>query len=179
MRRLIALCAMWLSFGAVAAAQQLFPRGEVFLGYSHEIADLDRSQTGLDGFHLSATENMNSWFGGVLDFSTHFTSVNQSLVDTETVAFGPQFTYRKSTSLTPSAHAEVGVVHGSQGFLGNSTSGTHFAFVAGGALDYKLRDSVAIRLIQGDWIRTDFQSLSRNNLRLSAGLVFRFDWTRP
>jgi len=177
MRKLIALCAMWFIFGAAAVAQQ-YPKGEVFVGYSHEIVDLDRSQTGLDGVHLSAAENMNSWFGALLDFSVHFKDVNGTTVHTETVAFGPQVAYRKATSVTPSAHAEVGVAHGSQGFLGNSTSGTHFAFVAGGALDYKLRGNFAIRVIQADWVRTWFQDLPRNNVRLSAGLLVRFDFRR-
>jgi hypothetical protein len=178
MRRLIALCAVWFSFGAIAVAQQEFPQGEFFLGYSHEIADMSRSKTGFDGFHLALAENVNSWFGGVLDFSTHFKNVSGTFVDTENVAFGPQFSCRKLPHVTPSAHAEVGVTHGSEGFLGNSTSGTHFALIVGGALDYKVGESVAIRPIQADWIHTSFQSLGRDNLRLSAGVVFRFGWPR-
>jgi hypothetical protein len=174
MRKLIALCTMWLIFGVVAAAQQ-FPKWELFAGYSHEIADIDRSKTHLEGFHVSAAENVNRWFGGVLDFSAHFKRINGITVDTESVAFGPQIAYRKFDKLTPSVHVTLGVVHGSQGFLGNSTSGTHFGVVAGGALDYKLRQKFAIRIIEPDYIRTTFQDLPRNNIRLSTGLVFRFD----
>ena len=175
MRKIIALCAVLFGYAAAALAQQ-YPAGEVFVGYSHEIADVDRSQTNLDGFQLSAAENINHWFGCMLDFSEHLARINQATVHTETIAFGPQFAYRKLPSLTPSAHVEVGVVHGNRGFLGNSTSGTHAAFVAGGALDYKLRQNFSIRVIQADWIRTSFQDLSRNNVRLSAGLLVRFSF---
>jgi hypothetical protein len=174
MRKLILLCAFWISFLAAAMAQdhQVYPRGEVFIGYSHELADVSRSRVDLNGFHVSAVENVNSWFGGVLDFSAHFTTVNGTVVDNETVAFGPQFAYRKMKSILPSAHVALGVAHGSQAFLGNSTSGTHFAFVGGGALDYAPGSKFAIRIIEGDLIKTKFQDLTRNNVRLSAGVVF-------
>ena|ERR687887_1692346 len=174
MRKLIALCAMWFGFAVLAAAQET-PSWEIFTGFSHEIADLDGSQTKLEGFHVSVAQNVNSWFGGLLDFSAHFKRINGLTVDTESVAFGPRVAFRKFDRLTPSAHVALGIVHGSQGFLGNSTSGTHFGVVAGGALDYNLRRHVAIRIIEPDYMRTTFQDLPRNNLRLSAGIVFRIE----
>ncbi len=173
MRQFAVLCALWVGLAAVSSAQE-YPKWEVFTGYSHEIADVSRSTVNMDGFHFSAAQNVNHWFGGLLDVAVHFARENGQTVDSESVAFGPRFAYRKSKALTPSGHVALGIVHGSQGYLGNSTSGTHFAVVAGGALDYHWKPSVAFRVIQGDYVRTYFQSLPRNNVQLATGLVVRF-----
>jgi hypothetical protein len=55
-----------------------------------------------------------------------------------------------------------------------------FAWTAGGGLDFNLRRHLAIRIIQAEYLMTRFQDYSsgktteQDDVRLSAGLVFRF-----
>ena len=59
---------------------------------------------------------------------------------------------------------------------------TAFAMTAGGGLDYKLNHRFALRLFQAEYLLTRFQDPTsptgdhgwQNNVRLSAGIVFRF-----
>ncbi len=174
MRKVLLVCFVGLGLGTLCFGQNA-PKWELFGGYSHSLADVSRNTLNLDGVHVSAAENMNNWFGGLLDFSAHLTSVNGKVVDNETIGFGPQVAYRKMPSLTPSAHVLVGVIRGSEGYLLNSVPGTHFGLIAGGALDYKIGRRVAFRVVQADWVRSKFQGLGRNNIRISTGLVLRID----
>ena len=56
---------------------------------------------------------------------------------------------------------------------------------AGGGLDVKVHHHIAIRLIQAEYLMTRFENLttgstaSQNDMRLSAGLVFRFGGGPP
>ena len=60
----------------VSALAQQTPKVEVFGGYSNLTPNVDVSNINgnfnLSGFDVSVTENLNSWFGGVLDFSSHY-----------------------------------------------------------------------------------------------------------
>jgi outer membrane protein OmpA-like peptidoglycan-associated protein len=55
-----------------------------------------------------------------------------------------------------------------------------FAMTAGAGLDIKLRHHFAIRVIQAEYLLTDFENLTtgasatQNDMRLSSGIVFRF-----
>jgi hypothetical protein len=165
---------VWFALGAVAGAQE-YPHWEVFLGYSNQQTDITGSDLMLHGGHFSLTENVNGWFGGLLDVSGHFRDDSGTIVDTETIAYGPQFTLRKFQWITPSAHVAAGIVRTSEGFFGIPNSRIDLAVVAGGALDVALGKRVALRVIQADWIGTRFQDPSiRNNIRLSTGMQFRF-----
>jgi hypothetical protein len=168
-------------FFSVAAAAQETPKVEVFGGYSNLISYLNDSSLryNLNGVHFSAAENLNSWFGGVLDFSTHFGTVTYTSspslnVNTQSIMYGPRFAYRKSRVITPSAHVLLGGVRGSRGFDGISVANWRFAVGLGGEVDVRINDRMALRLIQADYIPTHFENLRQDNLRLSAGFVFRF-----
>jgi len=168
-------------FFSVAAAAQETPKIELFGGYSNLLADLNNTSYHLNGVHASAAENLNSWFGGVLDFSTHFGS-NAGLVgstaalnvNAETIMYGPRFSYRKSRAITPSVHALFGAIRGSRGFDDISEAKYRFAVGVGGEIDVRINDRVALRLVQADYIPTHFLDLRQDNIRVSAGFVFRF-----
>jgi len=166
------LLALVLFFSVAAAAQQT-PKVEVFAGYSHFLADLNDTSFNLNGFHVSAAENVNSWLGGVLDFSTHFGRRAGYNVNTQTIMYGPRVAYRKSKVLTPSAHALFGAIRGSAEFDGISKPNTRFVFAAGGEVDVRISDRVAFRVVQADYLVTHFLGLRQDNIRLSTGLVFR------
>jgi len=175
MRKISCLLGLVLLFSMTATAQeQETPRVEIFGGYSRFIADLNGSSFQLNGAHFSAVENVNSWFGGVLDFSAHYGQSGGVNVNTQSVMYGAYFANRRNKSITPFAHASLGAVHGSAGYLGISKSDTHFAFALGGGVDVKLSRKVSLRVVQADYLPTNFLNLRQDNIRVSSGLVFRF-----
>lgn len=173
MHRAVCLLALIL-FVSIGAIAQQTPRIEVFGGYSHFFADVGNSSSNLNGFHVSAAENLNSWFGGVLDFSTHYGTRAGINVNTQSIMYGPRFAYRRSNMVTPSAHALFGAVHGSEGLYGISMPDTHFGMALGGAVDVRVNDRIAFRVLQADYLMTRFLGLRQDNIRVSTGLVFRF-----
>jgi hypothetical protein len=173
MQKVGSLLALVLFFSVAAAAQQT-PKVELFGGYSHLLADLNDPSFNLDGFHVSAAENLNSWLGGVLDFSTHFGTRAGINVNTQSIMYGPRVAYRKSKVVTPSAHALFGAIRGSAGFDDISKPNTRFNLAVGGAIDVRINDKVAFRVVQADYLVTHFLGLRQDNIRVSTGFVFRF-----
>jgi hypothetical protein len=167
------LLAVVLFVSGAAAAQQT-PKIEIFGGYSHLFADLNGTSYNLNGVHASAAENVNSWFGGVLDFSSSFGSNNGININAQSIMYGPRFTYRKSRFVTPSVHALFGGIRGSAGFDGISKPNWRFNVGVGGDVDLRINDRVAFRLFQADYMPTHFLNLRQDNIRVSTGFVFRF-----
>ena len=167
------LLALILFFSVAASAQQT-PKVELFGGYSHLLADLNNTTFNLDGVHVSAAENINSWIGGVLDFSSHFGSSAGTNLNAQSIMYGPRFSYRKLKAVTPSAHALFGAIRASAGFDGISKPSTRFTMGLGGELDIRLSDKVAFRVIQADYMPTRFMNVRQDNIRISTGFVFRF-----
>ena len=167
------LLALVLIWSAAAVAQQT-PKIELFGGYSHFFGDLNGTSFNLDGVHASAAENWNSWFGGVVDFSSNFGSSNGNNVNAQSIMYGPRFAYRKSKFMTPSVHVLVGAIRGSAGFEGISKPNWRFNMGLGGEIDLRINDRVAFRLVQADYMPTHFLNLRQDNLRVSTGFVFRF-----
>jgi outer membrane immunogenic protein len=100
--------------------------------------------------------------------------------------FGPRISYRKSKRVTPFAQFLLGGAHATGSLYGTAatsssaaTSGSAggFAFSTGGGLDYNLTKHFAIRLFQLEYFNTRLPNSVngfQNNLRLTAGVVFRF-----
>jgi Outer membrane protein beta-barrel domain len=153
-------------------AQQT-PQVEVFGGYSHLFANENGASFNLNGFEGSVTENINHWFGGVLDFSSYFGTEAGFKVNTQTLMYGPVFAYRRIPRLVPFGEAMVGGVRGSSDYLDVSKPIKHIAAAAGGGLDVNLTPRIDLRLIQGDYLFTRFSGMRQDNIRLSAGIVFR------
>jgi hypothetical protein len=184
------------------------PKVEVFGGYSYikrDATNIDRINT--HGWNASVTANVNNWLGVVADASGHYGSIsifNESH-HTHTFLFGPQFAYRKSEKIMPFAHALFGVSNNpprvlvaiinsaqaaittqeSIGGIGQGISvieGNNNAFTMafGGGIDLKISKSVAVRLLQADYLITKLDPTipafggTRRDPRLSTGLVLRF-----
>jgi hypothetical protein len=143
----------------------------VFGGYSNLTANFSQTNFILNGYTVSAQENLNSWFGGAVDFSEHIGTDNRFKVNTESMMYGPVFSYRKSRVITPFAHGLLGAVRGGPEYLNISKSEYHFGAYAGGGLDLNVGHGLALRLIQADYLYTHFSNFRQNNLRLSAGIV--------
>lgn len=183
MRKVALLVLVWVL--SVPAMAQDTPHVEVFGGFSYARVHFDalgvskaEALTPL-GFHVSATEHMNSWFGGSLEISGHYKSPSEETfpfpetdhVALYTVLFGPRFSYRRFEGVTLFAHSLIGVAHVrvtpeieipspspitavSFPDLINSNA---FAAALGGGIDLKINDTLAVRPIQVDYLVTRFK----------------------
>ncbi len=94
-------------------------------------------------------------------------------VNAQTITYGPVFSYRKFSRITPFGHVQFGAVHGSANYLGISQSAYKFAMAPGAGLDFTLNRSTVIR-VDGEYLLTRFLSLTQENVNASVGIVFRF-----
>jgi hypothetical protein len=187
------------------------PRVEWFMGYSYlrampELAAGNRLVY-LNGGSTSVAFNFNRYFGLVSDAGGFNDSrllltfpgggPSQSLQVKEgtvfTYLFGPRISYRRHERVTPFAQALFGGIHASDILLSGCSACTRpslpaensFAMTAGGGLDVKLSHRIALRLIQAEYLMTNFEDLStgktaiQNDMRLSTGIVLRFGGNPP
>ena len=109
-----------------------------------------------------------------------------------TVMFGPRLSFRDHGKFTPFLQVLGGVAHADDVTLDGCTAPiyactpllkqTVFTMTAGGGLDYRLNHRLALRLFQAEFLLSRFQDPTsvtgddgwQSNVRLSAGLVFRF-----
>ena len=171
MKRVLWLVPALMLFCATAKAQDV-PAWEIYGGYTYARANLGGTAFNLNGGGASATENLNDWFGGRVEFNALGGTVGGVNVALQTITYGPVFTFRKFTRLTPFVHLQLGAVHADQGFLGISEGAWKFAMTGGGGADYALNDRLAVR-VQGDYLMTRFLNMRQDNIQLSAGLVYR------
>ena len=192
MKKPIALGFLILAFIMASMAQDK-PRAEVFGGYSY----LRTSEGGLDlnfnGGSVSVSVNPNDWLGVVADFGGYHASPDVSSfivglplsadvgVNTFSYLFGPKVAMRSNEKVTPFFHALFGgarqTVNVNVAGIGVSDTENAFAMALGGGLDVKASNSIAIRVVQAEYVRTQFTDGAdnrQNSIRLSGGIVFRF-----
>lgn len=170
---------LFLSLGgaAVPAAAQGAPQTELFGGYS-----LARQEG----------ETRNGWSGSLAyhfgprlalvgDASGHYGKVLGVDIDRTSLTGGLRLTLARSGGLTIFAHALAGVVRESAKIkvfdVTISETDTRFGGYAGGGLDLRVSDSLALRLAQVDYAyvaKGDGEAESTSGLRASLGLVLRF-----
>ena len=168
-----------------ARAQETTSAWEFSGGYSYMEANLNGARFHMNGGAASATENLNSWFGGRIEFHGYQGNEPQTVsgtttvysVSAQTITYGPVFSYRRSSRITPFAHVQIGAVHGSTNYLGISRSAYKFAMAPGGGVDFALNQRTAIR-VEGEYLLTRFLGLTQENADVSVGLVLRFGATR-
>lgn len=154
-------------------------RADVFLGASfthngnfpHSLKAL-QSGANIGGGVVELSVNLNPWFGLASDLNfSHNGTQNQFLF-----MGGPELSGRfKHNRIF--AHALVGgayEVHKLKGFHLTALADSSFAYALGGGFDIGVSKLVAIRLPQVDYIYTEAFSGAENNIRASAGVVFRF-----
>lgn len=176
-----------LTSGAVLCAQEVAtPKYEVGLDYSwlhvnSANSDFQRSGNGGSGY---VEYNLNRTIGLVGDFGGYVntrTGINDKAL---TYLFGPRFNWRHSR-LNPYVQVLVGGTYAWAGPTGNSNTQNAFAAAAGGGLDVKLTEHIAIKPIQVEYVMTRFDSARlggstmsfgdhQNDIRYSAGVVFQF-----
>ncbi len=184
------------------------PKVELFLGYSYlravpSLSDGNRLAW-LNGGSASFAYNFTRHWGLVGDIggfddsevrinSTHTSPsvVVNSSGTVYTYLFGPRYSFRNNSRVTPFVQALFGGVHASEVTLDSKSGCTgvgciplpsenSFAMTAGGGLDIRLNHHFALRLIQAEYMMTRFEdhstgaSAMQNDMRLSSGIVFRF-----
>jgi opacity protein-like surface antigen len=152
---------------AVSALAQDDGKVEVFGGYTYMHFN-SSPNANLNGWEASVQYKFQDWIGGVADFDGHYGSIRGIGTSTYTYLFGPQISWPARVS--PFGHLLLGGAHNSTGGFGNSS----FSMAIGGGIDYTLTDKFRWRVIQGDYLLTQFGGRSQNNARLSTGIIFRF-----
>jgi outer membrane protein OmpA-like peptidoglycan-associated protein/opacity protein-like surface antigen len=180
------------------------PKVELFVGYSYVRAvpeyEAGNRLVDLHGGSASFAYNFNRYLGIVADVGGYDDSkvqlagrrpyvVADSTGTVYSYLIGPRVSFRGNRRLTPFAQALFGEVRASDVTISSSCRGvgctvlpeeSKFGFTAGGGLDYRLRHHLSLRLIQGEYLMTNFEdhttgkSASQNDMRLSSGIVFRF-----
>ncbi len=163
MRRQVLIAVLFcVLFGLPAFAQRV----ELFGGAQFE--HLQSSYNAV-GWNASLTGNFKHVLGITGDFSGVYKSkTSNSSVYTYTV--GPVLTARLPV-VQPFVHALFGGATISAG--GQSSSA--FAMFLGGGLDIGLRKGIGLRLVQADWMMTQFGNQTQDRQgRVSAGIVIKF-----
>jgi outer membrane immunogenic protein len=203
MRRTLQFVKFWfavlfmLSAARAASAQAMgvgqdAPRLDVFIGYSYVRANsvATGALINMNGGSASVAFNFDKWIGLVGDVGVYHqasvTANNLSLTVSSYQA-GPRFTLRRHDHLIPFAQVLAGAGHATGTLYttslggGSAPIGTNNAFMltAGGGIDWKLTPTVGIRLIQAEYLYSQFLNGGtyvnrQNNVRLSAGIVFSF-----
>ena len=180
----------------VVSVPKAYSQVELFGGYSHlqlkgAPSDIGASSNGWEGdayLHL-----LGPW-GIEADYSNHYGPSQPALAPLNgtvyyvpgfTELYGPRFTLA-FPRIHPFVHALLGTVHGvaktpipdvactPQGCPAFTSRENAFGMAFGGGLNVKATRHIWLRLVQVDFIRAQFTNNSQNDMRVSAGLVFRF-----
>jgi len=171
---------------SMMAAAQDYPKVELFGGYTYNHQSIGGTRFNFNGGSAAFTYNFTPVVGFTGDFGPYHNTTSGVSTTTFTYLFGPQFTYRGNEHVTPFFHVLLGGAHDSSSFSsgGTSTSSSNssnaFAFAPGGGLDVNVSPHIAIRVAQVDYLLTKFkddEDNRQNNVRVSAGIVFRWGGT--
>ena len=195
MRRVILIAGLLIALSPQAFSQEA-PPVEVFAGYSYFRPDGGGS---LHGWNASVAVSLNRRLAVVGDFSGHYGSESlradifdgndfpgtvsvraDSNTNVHTILSGLRYSHRGNERLTPFAHALIGAtrfaadatVRSGPLVVDSSFADIGFTLAVGGGLDVKLSESVGLRLIQADYLITNFGGGAQSNVRLSVGFTF-------
>lgn len=147
----------------VSSSTQAQDKVELFGGYSY-MHFHNSPSANLNGWEISGQYKFKDWLGGVADFDGHYGSSS-----TYTYLFGPQISFPSRVS--PFGRLLLGGAHISEAGFGSSS----FSMAIGGGIDVGLfHDQFYWRVIQTDYLMTQFGSRAQNNFRASTGIVIRF-----
>lgn len=186
MRWLAAVVGLATVFAGWTYAQQesgRVPQFEVAGTYSYVRANAADSGGGLnlDGGSASFAYNFSDSLAFVADGGAYrFSGLPSGLDSTMyTYLFGPRYTFRKASRVTPFVQVLLGGGRLNASSGGISAGENAFSMAVGGGVDVPLRRHFSLRVIEAEYLLTRFDnvlgaSATQNNVRVSAGLVFRF-----
>jgi hypothetical protein len=147
------------------------PKVEVSTGYSF-LRLGGSGGVSQHGGSISIAGNVNNWLGVVGDFGAYHSSPLGVSLNTFTFLFGPRFSLRVG-KVTPFVQTLVGGAHLNASASGISAGTTPFAMSAGGGVDLRLSQHLALRP-QVDYIALRSSGQTLNAGRASVSIVFRF-----
>jgi hypothetical protein len=169
------------------------PKVDIFGGYSYMRSNtvVSGAPINLNGGSGSLAYNFNNWLGVVGDVGFYHqgsVTANRLSLDVATYQAGPRISLRRHEHLIPFAQLLLGAGHASGTLYTTSLRGgfapiganNGFILTAGGGMDWKLTPTIGIRLVQAEYLYSQFLNGGaygnrQNNVRLSAGIVFSFD----
>jgi outer membrane immunogenic protein len=103
-------------------------------------------------------------------------------LDMVTATFGPRYTWSPAhRRYAVFGQVLVGEANGMNSVFPNpegaNDSANSLALYVGGGVNVPLNDHLAVRALEADWLRTQMPNATtnvQNNLRLGAGLIYRF-----
>jgi hypothetical protein len=161
---------------------------EVFGGYQYlhtgNISSDTSSSQGFNGWDASATGYFNKYLGVTGDFGGAYATISGVSGHVYTYTGGPVVSFREG-KINPFVHALFGGVRLTASESGVSVSRTGFTTMFGAGVDYKATKAISLRVIDVDWLYYHFGSTmiagsgvpsvsQSNNVRITAGVVFRF-----
>jgi hypothetical protein len=154
---------------------------DIFLGYSYLSNDTAEFRAGVHGWNLNATWFLNNHIGMMADLSGHSGSNNSfgedQDIDQYYYLFGPSFTQRIG-DFAVSAHFAAGFAHQRFTYIGGpsitSAKENDFAMEAGGSFDWLGKGHWGWRIVKFDYLFSELQARSVNNVRISTGLIISF-----
>ena len=188
MRRTASAMAFWAMAAIAAHAQESAPIPITEVGLNFSTTTIYPSD-GVPRFTSrggsgSSVYNFNKTFSAVADLGAYHNGSDANLDPTTfTYLFGPRMNLRKDR-FTPYVQALAGGVRLTSPFLmdpntGNTTARNAFAAAFGGGMDVRATQHIYLKPFQVEYMTTripNFWSVNntQNNLRYSAGIVFRF-----
>jgi hypothetical protein len=169
---LLSLSALLLA-PTIAAAQE--EKGNFAVSYSL-LHDFELEETFPVGWLVALTGHFTPNFAFVGEVGGSYKTID---FDGDDVSFrvysflgGVKFQSREA-SFTPFAQALLGAAVAGVSFAGESESTTAFAVQPGAGIDFRLNDSLSMRL-QGDYRFITSEGESSNEFRFAVGIVFPF-----
>ena len=178
------LVGAFLVSGAILSAQETeTPRYEIGVNYSWlhvNSANFDYQRTGNGGSGY-IVYNIDKITGLVADFGGYANTRKGIDGKALTYMFGPRFTFRHWSKVTPYTQFLFGGAYAWSG--PNNSTQNGFALAAGGGLDYNWTKRISIKPIQVEYVMTQLDTPAlgvknfgnhQNDVRYSAGVVFKF-----
>jgi hypothetical protein len=136
----------------------------------------------VSGWEASIERKVAPWIGIVADFSQQYGTasggpfVGAQQENQAFALFGPQFSPRVAHRAIPFAHVLIGPSYGHLGAPQFTYKHFDFTSAVGGGVDIRITGPVWIRAVQVDYLHTttDFDGDHATQLRISAGIAFRF-----
>jgi hypothetical protein len=202
--------------GVPLASAQQYPLAEGYIGFTMLNNEYGTDRHNSPGVQLNFGYNVARNLRLVADFGAQshqtdifWTNGKQARANDYQLLFGPELAIRNSPKVTPFVHGLVGVAFRHYAVPNGDwiCSGypsycyqdhfdlaqeTGFASGVGGGLDWHIRPSISVRMVQFDWIRSRLSRDNANfspaqgqlpilkgwqdNYRFSCGFTFRFGW---
>ena len=198
MKKLACFAVIVLGLSAITMAQD-FPRGEVFLGYSHvwihnpafAFGSGTQDTTAYNGLALSGVVNGNKWLSFVAEIGAQYRNGNPPVLGLQdysgappkgsyqdsfhfyTFLIGPRFTVRTAKRVTPFIQVLFGDARVTPG-IDHWYYENDFAVAAGGGVDVKVYKNFSFRPVQIDYLAIKSGQALKDNLRYTAGIAWNF-----